>query len=310
MINASAVVTSQAMRAQLIMNPEARGVRPHLQRIIHSALSSRFKLEATETRARDEAIDLAAVAVDSGAELVIAFGGDGLVNEVVNGVAGSDAAIAIIPGGTMNVFARNVGIPRDPLEATDLILARAGEVAPRTMSLGKANDRFFTFACGAGFDAEAAARVEAHRSTKRRFGEPYFYAAAMAVFLRTYFDRDPFLLVETASTKIDAVMAIGLTAGPYAYLAGRPVRLTEGVRSADELDLFVLRKLTYGRVPTYGLGALVTGRFGKDSRALRDIGSYSVSAQAPFAVHVDGEPVEPVASLVVNGSAATIGVLV
>ena len=298
------------MRAHLIMNPEARGVRPHLQRIIHSALASRFKLDATETEARDAGIDIAAEAVASGAELVIAFGGDGLVNEVVNGIGDSGASLAIVPGGTMNVFARNIGIPRDPLEATDLILAKAGDVMPRTLSLGSANGRLFTFACGSGFDAEAATRVEAHRSSKRRFGEPYFYASAMAVFLKSYFDREPYMMVEGAFGRMDAVMAIGLTAGPYAYLAGRPVRLTEGVRTPEELDLFVLRKLSYAQIPRYASGALLTGRFGPDSTVSRDIGAYFVSSDLPFPVHVDGEPLEPVTTVEVRGGAGTIGVLV
>lgn len=296
------------MRAHLIMNPEARGVKPSLQRVIHAALEARFKLDATDTHARDAAIDIAAAAVDSGAELLIAFGGDGLVNEIVNGMGGSDARLAIIPGGTMNVFARNLAIPRDPLEATDLIL-REAEAAGTPKPLGRANERLFTFASGCGFDAEAAARVEMHRTSKRRFGEPYFYAAAIAVFLRSYFDRDPFLLVESGSIRLDAVMAVGLTAGPYAYLAGRPVRLGSPVRTEEELDLFVLQRLSYSRIPVYGLGALLTGRFGKQSASRRDVGSYTVSADLPFAVHVDGEPLPPTDRVDVSGNAGSVKVL-
>ena len=127
------------LRAHLIMNPEARGVTPSLQHLMATALEARFKLGVTETHARDAGVDVARDAVDSGAELLIAFGGDGLVNEVVNGMAGSDATLAIIPGGTMNVFARNLGVPTNPTEAADHILRIAGDTEPRRMSLGLAN---------------------------------------------------------------------------------------------------------------------------------------------------------------------------
>src|SRR4029077_6571495 len=155
------------LRAHLIMNPEARGVTASLQHLMATALEARFRLEVTETHARDAGVDVARRAVDDGAELLIAFGGDGLVNEGVNGMAGSDATLAIIPGGTMNVFARNLGIPTNPADAADHILRIAGDTAPRRMSLVLTNDRSCPFACGCGFDAEAAARVESHRSAKR-----------------------------------------------------------------------------------------------------------------------------------------------
>src|SRR6266498_5223469 len=122
------IASPHLLRAHLIMNPEARGVTPSLQHLMTTALEARFKLGVTETHARDAGIDVARNAVDEGADLLIAFGGDGLVNEVVNGMAGSEATLAIIPGGTMNVFARNLGLPTVPADAADYILGRAGHI--------------------------------------------------------------------------------------------------------------------------------------------------------------------------------------
>src|SRR2546421_11159269 len=156
------IACPRMLRSPLTMNPEARGVTPSLQHLMTTAMRARFRLGVTETHARDVGVEVARHAVDKGARLLIAFGGDGLVNEVVNGMVGSDATLAIIPGGTMNVFARNLGVPTNPTEAADHILRIAGETEPRRMSLGLANDRYFTFACGCGFDAEAAARGESH----------------------------------------------------------------------------------------------------------------------------------------------------
>jgi diacylglycerol kinase family enzyme len=297
------------LRAHLIMNPEARGVTPALQHLMTTALEARFKLGVTETHARDVGVGVARRAVDSGAELLIAFGGDGLVNEVVNGMAGSDATLAIIPGGTMNVFARNLGIPTNPTEAADHILRIAGDTDPRRMSLGLANDRYFTFACGCGFDAEAAARVEDHRSAKRRYGEPYFYAAALATFAASYALKKPFLTCEGEFGTEEVVLAVGLVGNAYAYLAGRPLRLAPNGPPDGGLGLFMVRRLSFVHLPRYAFGAL-TGRFGPGAVSLADLDEFTVSGDEPVAYHVDGETLDPASKVHVRPAPHTLSVLV
>jgi len=291
------------------MNPEARGVTPALQHLMTTALEARFKLGVTGTHARDAGVVVARRAVDSGAELLIAFGGDGLVNEVVNGMAGSDATLAIIPGGTMNVFARNLGIPTNPTEAADHILRIAGYTEPRRMSLGLANDRYFTFACGCGFDAEAAARVEDHRSAKRRYGEPYFYAAALATFAASYALKKPFLTCEGEFGTEEVVLAVGLVGNAYAYLAGRPLRLAPNGPPDGGLGLFMVRRLSFVHLPRYAFGAL-TGRFGPGAVSLADLDEFTVSGDEPVAYHVDGETLEPASKVHVRPAPHTLSVLV
>ncbi|MGH2811662.1 MAG: diacylglycerol/lipid kinase family protein [Actinomycetota bacterium] len=279
-------------RALLIMNPEARGVTPAIARVVEAALEARFKLEKVKTEARQAATQATREAVENGAELVVAFGGDGLVNEVVNGIAGLEATLAIVPGGTMNVLARNLGIPKDPVEATDRIL-RSADSPPRQIRLGAANGHYFTFACGCGFDAEAAAWVEAHRASKQRFGEPYFYAAGFLTFLKSYSGRRPFLLCEGEFGRVEAVMAAALNTATYAYLAGRPVRLGSASAVDPRLDLFILRRMKLVHLPAYVTGALFTGRYGPESATLTGVNSYTVSSEEPFAFHLDGEPMTP-----------------
>lgn len=297
------------LRAHLIMNPEARGVTPSLQHPMSTALEARFKLAVTETHARDAGVDVARSAIRDGADLLIAFGGDGLVNEVVNGMAGSDAMLAVIPGGTMNVFARNLGIPTNPTEAADHILSLADDPKPRTLALGLANDRHFTFACGCGFDAEAAARVEAHRGAKRRYGEPYFYAAALATFAASYATKRPFLTCDGEFGTEEAVLAVGLVGDTYAYLAGRPLRL--GSRSSPEsgIGLFLVRRLSFVHLPRYAFGAL-TGRFGPGAVCLTDVDEFTVTGEEPIAYHVDGETLEPVPKIHVRRAPESLKVLV
>lgn len=288
-----------APRAHLILNPGARAVTATLQHLMTTALEARFNLTVTQTHGRDAAVEVARQAAGAGAELLIAFGGDGLVNEVVNGMAGSEATLAIIPGGTMNVFARNLGIPSNPADAADRILRHAGDMQPRRVPLGMANGRYFTFAVGCGFDAEAAHRVESHRRSKQRFGEPYFYAAALATFAASYATKRPFLSVAGEFGVEQAVLAVGLVAATYAYLAGRPLRLCPppgraepgGSGIPDGLNLFLLRRLHYLHLPVYALGAL-TGRFGPEAMNLQDIEEFSVTGEGPIGYHVDGETME------------------
>ncbi len=205
----------------------------------------------------------------------------------------------------MNVFARNIGLGNDPMVAADLILRKAGKEPPSTVSLAKLDDRYFTFAAGCGFDADAAARVEEHRHTKRRFGEPYFYMAALLTFLKTYRRKEPFLRCRSDSSEQEAVMAIALNAGPYAYLLGRPIRLTQG----HGLDLFTLERMRYWAVPLYAMGALATGWFGPDARVSENNQSVEISSDHPFAVHVDGEPLPARSSTKIVAGAANIEVL-
>lgn len=276
-------------RAQLVVNPFARVVSPASTRAVARVLAEGFSLEVSETTSPLAGTAVARQAAEGGAELIVAFGGDGLVNEVVNGLVGTGAALGVVPGGTMNVFARSLGLPRPPLEAARTLVSKAHSGAPARVDLGRANDRYFTFACGVGFDAEAAARVNGHRRAKHRLGESYFYAAAFATLMGSYSVRAPFLRCEGDFNARSGVMAIALIGRPYAYLAGRPVRLGASRTPGSGLSLFVLRDLRLWRIPEYAAGALLTGRFGRGAALFEDLRWARVSADEALPAHVDGE---------------------
>ena len=105
-------------RLLLIVNPVARTYSRATLAVIEKALSADFKLEVAETKERGHANDLAMQAVADGLDLVVVFSGDGTVNEVVNALAGSETAIAAIPGGATNILVRALRLPLDPVEAT------------------------------------------------------------------------------------------------------------------------------------------------------------------------------------------------
>ena len=105
-------------RVLLIANARAGSVSDRTKEVIVKALSADFKLDVADTESRGHAIELARDAAHQGFDAVLAFGGDGTINEVAQDLVETDVAMGIIPGGSTNVMARSLGIPSDPVEAT------------------------------------------------------------------------------------------------------------------------------------------------------------------------------------------------
>ena len=278
----------------MIINPNAGRFSPEQAERIVDRLGTRLDLDVLTTEARDAGIALASDAAGDGVPLVIAIGGDGHVNEIANGVAGSDSALGIIPGGTMNVFARALGVPLDPLQAADNLIQALAEPV-RVVSLGRMDDRYFTFSAGCGFDAEAAERVERDIPAKRRFGELFFYWSAFRVLAGSYRHRNPSMMLEGPFGKIPVAMAIASNAGPYAYLAGRSINLAPDVELDEGLDIFALKRMRLESFPLYAWRSIFSGQFvdHPDSFYRHDLTTFEVHAPTEFARHVDGEPLEP-----------------
>ena len=280
--------------AVLIVNPNAGRLSEQIRKDVVTALRTRFQIEAFATTARDTGISLAADAAAAGASLVIAFGGDGHVNEVANGLACTESSLAIIPGGTMNVFARALDIPLDPFDAIEHLLQMVDKPG-RVVPLGKMDERYFTFSAGCGFDAEAAQRVERYVPAKRRFGEVFFYWSAFRVLAGTYRHRSPSMVLRGPFADVPVSMAIACNAGPYAYLAGRPVEVTPEVRLDAGLDIFALKQMRIESLPFYAWRVLVSHDIAHHGDAFytSDLESFELQADRPFARHADGEPLAP-----------------
>lgn len=284
--------------AVLIVNPNAGRLEDATRNDVVDSIRARFQIEGHATTARDSGITIASEAADAGAKLVIAFGGDGHINEVANGLAGSSTALGIVPGGTMNVFARVLGIPLDPLAAVDH-LQGALERDVVDVPLGRMDDRYFTFSAGCGFDAEAAGRVERYVPAKRRFGELFFYWSAFRVLTGTYRHRSPTMKLQGAFGEVPVAMAVVCNAGPYAYLGNRPVNLTPHVDLFKGIDVFALRSMRIESLPAYVWRVAVSGDLvhHPDVFYASDLESFELSSEKPFYRHVDGEPLPPVHSV-------------
>ncbi|HEX2295222.1 MAG TPA: diacylglycerol kinase family protein [Actinomycetota bacterium] len=280
----------------LVVNPGAGRMPPARRLQVVDEVRRRMRVDVYETDARDAGIEIAAAAADTGVRAVIAFGGDGLVNEVANGIAGTATALAILPGGTMNVFARALGIPTDPVDALEALLGRWEEA--RRVPLGRVDDRYFTFSAGCGFDAEAAGLVERASRAKRTFGELFFYWSAFRVLTGSYRHRKASMTLSGAFGEVPVAMAIACNAGPYAYLAGRAVTLAPDVSLDGGLDVFALRSMRVEALPLYAWRAAISGDLvhHRDTFYASDLASFEVRAEEPFARHVDGESLEPATS--------------
>ena len=168
-------------KAALIYNPAARGLRwrpgHKLQRVLQRLGSFGTTVEVHATAGSGHATGLARSALQKGCDLVIACGGDGTVNEVVGGMAGSRVPLMVIPAGTANVLAREIGLPLDRVEAAGLL--RTGRI--RRIALGRVGSRPFLLMAGIGVDAAVVSAV--NPGLKRLLGQGAFWVAALRQFL-------------------------------------------------------------------------------------------------------------------------------
>lgn len=238
-------------RMLIVVNPYATTVSDRLKNLVVYALQGRYDVEAVTTEARNHATDICREACDGGYDLVVAFGGDGTLNEAANGLAGSDVPVTVLPGGSTNVVCRTLGIPNDVVDATEHLLGLADDFRPRKVDLGVANGRRFVFSCGAGLDATAAGRVDARPRLKARAGPYWYIYATVTGFYRQYL-RDPVLMrVEANGGRSEGVTAICQNSDPFTYFRRRPVRVCDGIEIDDgTLALAVLRRAAQRDVPT------------------------------------------------------------
>lgn len=286
---------SQRRRMLVIVNPYATTVSDRLKNLVVYALKARFDVEAVDTEDAGHAVELCRDAARDGVEVVVAFGGDGTVNEAANGLAGTATALACLPGGSNNVFHKMVGVPPDIVDATEHLLGLADDWAPRRVDLGRVGERAFTFVAGIGLDASVVERVDAHPKRKARYRQTYYAAAAVSTFTRRYIVNPPRLVAEVAGEALAGVTAIVQNGPIYTYFNGREIRVAEGTDlGSGDLAGAVLDRASPLDMPTFGYRAL-----SKRARVLRHrhvhpfagIGELTIRSadERPLPLHVDGD---------------------
>jgi diacylglycerol kinase family enzyme len=238
-------------RMLIIVNPYATTVSDRLKNLVVYALRGSYEVDAIDTEARDHATELTRDAAREGYDVVVAFGGDGTVNEAANGLAGSNTPLSCLPGGRANVYCRMLGIPADVVDATEHLLRIADDWRPRRVDLGDVNGRKFTFSAGVGLDASVVERVDAHPRLKARLGEWYYTVTGVNTFTRRYLVHPPRLEAMIGDERVAGVTAIIQNAAPYTYFGSRPVEMAEGASlSSGDLAGLVLERARPTDIPT------------------------------------------------------------
>jgi diacylglycerol kinase family enzyme len=253
-------------RMLIIVNPYATTVSDRLKNLVVYALQGRFEVETAETEAQNHATEIGREVRDHGYDIVVAFGGDGTLNEVANGLAGTDVPVSVLPGGSTNVVCRTLGIPNDVVDATEHLLALVDDWQPRKIDLGRVDERHFVFSCGVGIDATVVRRVDAHPRLKSRAG-PYYYSwAAISSLYRDFLVHPVRLRVQAdGGEPIEGVTALAQNSDPFTYFASYPIRVCEGIAIDDgTLSLGVLKRAAQRDMPT-----LITRLFSKKRPAAR-----------------------------------------
>lgn len=289
-------------RMLIIVNPYATTVSDRLRNLVVYALQGRYEVEAVSTEAQNHATEIGREARDGGYDVVVAFGGDGTLNEVANGLAGTDLPVAVLPGGSTNVVCRTLGIPNDVVDATEHLLSLADDWQPRKIDLGKVDERHFVFACGAGIDATVVRRVDEHPKMKAKAG-PYYYSwAGISGFYRRYLVNAVRVRAEVEGAEpVEGVTAIAQNSDPLTYFASRPIRVCEGIAIDDgTLSMAVLKRATQRDMPSLIsrlLGGKRTAAGHKQVVHFDDVMSATVSSVSeakdgtlrPFPLQVDGD---------------------
>ena len=218
------------------------------------SLAGLVDLDVERTKYRGHARELAAAARG---KLIIVLGGDGSINEVVNGVMSRDDAnpggdgadggpplIAVIPGGGANVLARALGLPVDAAAAIRRVQEVIAAGRYRTIGLGLAGDRYFTFSAGLGMDAETVREVERLRAEGRRETTPLFLRTMMRQYYRTDRRRPALTLERNGQPPIsDLFLTIVTNRSPWTYFRDRPLLPVPNPDFNSGLDLLALRQI-------------------------------------------------------------------
>jgi diacylglycerol kinase family enzyme len=311
------------MKVMLLVNPYASRVDWKSRMAANSALITGHDLTTVETTKRDDAIGICRQAADDGFEVVAVLGGDGTLNEAANGLAGTSTALAALPGGSTNVFARTIGMaPKMSRAATQLQAALSREDSVRTFGLGTvnastdpANARHFLFHLGVGYDAAVVAQVERRADMKRKLGQVVFVYAAFATWFRHYDHRRPSFALRfpDGATVDDGFFTICLNTNPYTYLGARPLCVTPDTGPERGLVTVTTRKLKVRTLLTLFGSALGQGeilRRNKNVDYHTDLTSLTITGHKPFPHQVDGDYLGEAEELQVSHGEATIRLIV
>src|SRR5262245_60303039 len=290
------------MRALLVVNPNATTTSEHGRDLLVRALRSEVDLRVEYSMRRGHAVSLAQDAVRDGIDLVVTLGGDGTVNEVVNGLlagdrdpefgAGERPLLAVVPGGSANVFARALGLPRDWAEGTQVILSALRAGRTRTIGLGRADDRYFTFCAGLGLDAEVVRRVERARLKGRMSSPGLYLRSTFLQFLATDRSTVSIILERPGEDPVEGLaLAVVQNTAPWTFMGDWAVNACPGASFDSGLDLMAMTALRFAgaaRTATQILSRRPNPH-GRHILNVHDLDEFTLRSSRPLAFQLDGD---------------------
>lgn len=301
------------MRALLLYNPTATTTNAAVIDVIRRALAGDLELEAVPTKRRNHAGFLASGAQDEGYDVVVVLGGDGTVNEVIQGIATTDVALAIIPGGSTNVLARSLGLPNDAIAATTAILGHLAEGRIRRVNLGLANERYFAFHAGFGYDAAVVRLVEQRYHLKRTVRQASFVWCSLLAYATAADIRRARIAVRSGTEALlaDLRWLVCANARPYTYLGAMPADLCPPADIARDLAVTGLSKLSVAAILRVARTALTSDAVGhlRFVDLLADLPEVVCEADRPLPLQLDGDFVGLTESVVFRSARGALRVV-
>jgi diacylglycerol kinase family enzyme len=277
----------------LVVNSFASSVTARNTVVVHRHLARNNDVEVVETNRRGHATRFAHDAARRGIDVVIGYGGDGTLNEVATGIAGTETSLGVLPGGSTNVFARTLGLPNDPVKAVDFLVAGIDAADFRPIGLGQVNGRYFCFHTGIGYDAAVVQKVERRGSLKRWLGHPLFISAGLSTWLWGYDKHQPhFRLHGDGGPDVDdGYFTVVLNTNPYTYLGNRPLDLSPAATLNRGLVAITFTTMRATAILGSLAGALRGGGVKPaDHLDIRtDVAKLVAENDTPFPYQVDGD---------------------
>ncbi len=238
------------MKVLLLVNPYSSSVTARTRVVIRKALAGDHDVELVETARRGHATRLAQGAAADGVNVVVVLGGDGTVNEAANGLAETGTALAVLPGGSTNVFARTIGLPNDPIEATAMVLEALEAASIRRIGLGMVNGRYYCFHVGVGYDAALVEQVEKRSGLKRWAGHPLFMYAGLSTWFKHYDTKHPHFRVSFPDGDCveDGYFAVCANTNPYTYIGNKAFDIAPEATLDNGLAMVTVRSLRVDRI--------------------------------------------------------------
>ncbi|MEY2627761.1 MAG: hypothetical protein RJB08_1520 [Actinomycetota bacterium] len=276
----------------MVVNSFASSVTARNTVVVHQQLARHHDVQVVETNRRGHATRFAQDAARRGLDVVVAFGGDGTLNEVATGVAGSETALGVLPGGSTNVFARTLGMPNDPAAAVKGLVAALDAENLKPIGLGNCNGRYFCFHTGVGYDAAVVRTVERRAALKRYLGHPLFVGAALQTWAFGYGRKRPHFSVRIGeAAPIEGYFSIVMNTNPYTFLGKKPLNLSPAANLDAGLSVITFTSLS---APTLlgSLGkALLRNGIEENKHVVvrENVPMLSIENDRPFPFQLDGD---------------------